>query len=58
MPKELNFAMDQLSKEKYDSLAPSNRNTDMEYIKEKHLRAFWMGLLFLTMFNDRLHNQR
>ena len=45
MPKELNFAMDQLSKEKYDSLAPSNRNTDMEYIKGKTFTCILDGFI-------------
>ena len=45
MPKELSFAMDQLSKDKYDSLAPSNRNTDMEYIKGKTFTCILDGFI-------------
>ena len=45
MPKELSFAMNQLSKDKYDSLAPSNRNTDMEYIKGKTFTCILDGFI-------------
>ena len=45
MPKGLSFAMDQLSKDKYDSLADSNRNDDTEYKPGKTFTCILDGFI-------------
>ena len=45
MPKGLSFAMDKLSKDKYDNLADSNRNDDTEYIPGKTFTCILDGLI-------------
>ena len=45
MPKGLSFAMDKLSKDKYDNLADSNRNDDTEYIPGKTFTCILDGFI-------------